>query len=151
MGRAAERGRELLAGLRRRFENRVAVMELGELPAPELSVLLQGLDFGIATSPWSVIGKSGTVAAMLEHGLPVIVTRNDGQLRNGPTSEPEAHPLLHRFDAQVCEKLVDGRIGPVRTPAPIDVAAAFIAALDRPVIRRHFTPGLVASPLDRAS
>ena len=47
----------------------------GELPPSVISSYLQSADFGIATSPLSLIGKSGSAAAMQEHGLPVIVSR----------------------------------------------------------------------------
>lgn len=60
---------------------------LGELPAESISGLINGSDFGVSTSPMCLIGKSGTVAAMLEHGLPVIVNR-DYPLRGIPALEP---------------------------------------------------------------
>ncbi|HEX4085098.1 MAG TPA: glycosyltransferase [Chthoniobacteraceae bacterium] len=49
----------------------------GEQPAERISQFLMDMDFGIATTPLALIGKSGTAAAMLEHGLPVIVNRDD--------------------------------------------------------------------------
>lgn len=51
----------------------VQFVDLGKQPAPEISAYLQEIDFGIAASPRTVIGKSGTATAMAEHGLPVIV------------------------------------------------------------------------------
>ncbi len=60
---------------------------LGERPAESISGLINGSDFGVSTSPMCLIGKSGTVAAMLEHGLPVIVNR-DYPLRGIPALEP---------------------------------------------------------------
>jgi hypothetical protein len=48
---------------------------LGELAPAEVSQALQRADFGIAVSPLEIIGKSGAVAAMREHGLPIIITR----------------------------------------------------------------------------
>jgi len=53
----------------------------GELPSPLISSYLQCADFGLATSPYSLIGKSGSVAAMQEHGLPVVVSRLEGMDR----------------------------------------------------------------------
>jgi hypothetical protein len=50
-------------------------LDKGELPTVLISSYLQSADFGIATSPLSLIQKSGSVAAMLEHGLPVVVSR----------------------------------------------------------------------------
>lgn len=98
LGRAGAVGLRVLAELRRRMSDRVTLVQLGELPVPEVSAVLLGLDFGIATSPWPLIGKSGSIAAMLEHGVPVLVTRSDFRLRSGPTSEPASHPLLLRLD-----------------------------------------------------
>jgi hypothetical protein len=49
----------------------------GEQPAARVSQFLMEMDFGIATTPLALIGKSATAAAMLEHGLPVIVNRDD--------------------------------------------------------------------------
>lgn len=49
----------------------------GEQPAARISQLLRTIDFGVAASPLALVGKSGTIAAMLDHGLPVIVTRDD--------------------------------------------------------------------------
>lgn len=42
-----------------------------------ISQFLLSVDLGVATTPLSLIGKSSSVAAMLDHGLPVIVSRND--------------------------------------------------------------------------
>lgn len=55
----------------------------GELPPSVISSYLQCADFGIATSPLSLIGKSGSVAAMQEHGLPVIVSRLEDACEDG--------------------------------------------------------------------
>lgn len=44
----------------------------GEQPGEVVSALLQLSDIGITTYPVSLIEKSGTVAAMLAHGLPVV-------------------------------------------------------------------------------
>ena len=59
--------------------------------------LLAECDLGVATSPWALIGKSGSVAAFLEAGLPVVVTRGEWRRRRGGTPEPEAHPLLFKW------------------------------------------------------
>jgi glycosyltransferase involved in cell wall biosynthesis len=49
----------------------------GELSISKISEELQISDLGISTTPYDIIGKSGTTAAMLEHGLPVL-TFDDG-------------------------------------------------------------------------
>ncbi len=53
----------------------------GEQPPERISQFLMEMDFGIASTPLALIGKSGSAAAMIEHGLPVIVTRDDVQYR----------------------------------------------------------------------
>ena len=50
-----------------------SVFEYGELSAEQISKELAQCDFGISTTPYDVIGKSGATAAMFEHRLPVIV------------------------------------------------------------------------------
>ena len=50
-----------------------SVVECGELSAEQISQELAQCDFGISTTPYDVIGKSGATAAMLEHRLPSIV------------------------------------------------------------------------------
>ena len=55
----------------------VPMLRLGEQPAARISELFNTADFGIATTPLALIGKSATVAAMFDHGLPVVVNRDD--------------------------------------------------------------------------
>jgi hypothetical protein len=85
------------------LKNRAQVITLGEKAPVEISKVLQSLDLGLATSPRQMIQKSGSVAAMLEHGLRVLVTRDDWHLRwkNGHPNEkssqifsPEQFSLL---------------------------------------------------------
>ena len=101
---------------------------LPDFSVPAISEFLQLADFGLATSPWSLIGKSGSVAAMLEHGLPVIVTRDDVSL---PVPFPGPHdPLLHRCDDALELKLLVGL--PKRPPHDRlkEVARDFLGILD---------------------
>lgn len=48
---------------------------LGVLPAELVSEQLQNADFGIAVISSLLVGKSSSVAAMVSHGLPVIISR----------------------------------------------------------------------------
>jgi hypothetical protein len=48
---------------------------LGMLSAEQVSFQLQCADFGLCVVPDVLIEKSGSVAAMLAHGLPIIVSR----------------------------------------------------------------------------
>lgn len=74
-------------------------IELGKQPAPVISSLMQQADFGLALSPYSLLGKSSSLATMLEHGLRVIATFH----------QPEYHKAVavdsHVHNAQV--RLID--------------------------------------------
>lgn len=82
---------ESAARLNSLLQNRAVVILIGERTDSQISMILQSLDIGLATSPRQVIQKSGSVAAMLEHGLPVLVTRDDWHLR-GPDSPLAQNP-----------------------------------------------------------
>ena len=56
--------------------------------------MLLSLDLGLATSPRQIIQKSGSVAALLEHGLQVLVTRDDWRLRGPEVSAEETSARL---------------------------------------------------------
>ena len=47
---------------------------IGPRSPAELSQLFNTADFGLTSHPYYALGKSGTVAAMIEHGLPVIAS-----------------------------------------------------------------------------
>lgn len=50
----------------------LTVLKLGEQPPAVISKVLTEADMGISTTPICLVEKSGSVAAMKEHGLPVI-------------------------------------------------------------------------------
>ena len=72
---------------------------LGEQSPERLSTLLQTADFGIATTPWSIIGKSATVSTMVDHGLPTLVTRDELRFPFAIEQEPQPSPLLCKMTA----------------------------------------------------
>ena len=65
------------ANSEQRTSNGFQFVKLGFRSDKEISELLQFADFGICTTPLSLFGKSGTAMAMIEHGLPMIVTRDE--------------------------------------------------------------------------
>lgn len=77
---------------------------LGMADPAAVADLFATADYGVATTPWVLIGKSGSVAAMLEAGLPVIVNRDD--VRYPGISEPSADsPLLLRMEVDLASQL----------------------------------------------
>ncbi len=71
------RGEALWREIELRYRSEFSFKRHGEQPPARISQFLMEMDFGIATTPLALLGKSGTAAAMLEHGLPVIVNRDD--------------------------------------------------------------------------
>ncbi|MGB8353049.1 MAG: hypothetical protein WCD79_04105 [Chthoniobacteraceae bacterium] len=89
----------------RDYDGVIEFQKIGEQAPERIADFLQNeIDFGIATTPWALIGKSATVAAMLEHGLPVIVNRDDWQtaiaINTGSMSR-----LLIKMDQDLPQKI----------------------------------------------
>ena len=133
-GRAGVAGSALWQQLTVELAGSVELHSWGELPPRELSLVLRGLDTGLATTPWALAGKSSTIAALLEHGVPVLVIRNDYQLRGQSTPEPDRHPLLLRFvDAlpDVVLQADDVRRAPIASAPISQTLLADCASLDQ--------------------
>jgi hypothetical protein len=79
IGRLGETGEKLWEHMKRSGYANFVFEKRGELSANEISRELQSADFGIAVSPHHLLGKSGAVAAMREHGLPIIVSYFDSR------------------------------------------------------------------------
>jgi hypothetical protein len=95
IGRAGSHAATILDVFRRQG---ITVRMTGELAAANVSHLLRAADCGIAPHPWALIGKSGAAAAMLDHGLPIVVPRDDWHLRgNGISDDDAGNPLLTRL------------------------------------------------------
>lgn len=90
---------------------------LGSLPAERISQFFNTADFGIATTPYALIGKSGSATAMLEHGLPVVVNRDE--LKAPMTQGQTALPHLIKMGADLPKVLAAGiPRGPARSRLP---------------------------------
>jgi hypothetical protein len=129
LGNAGGEGDAIWSELERDYASTFNFVRLGPQPAAIVSAVMQQADFGIAASPWSVIGKSGAAAVMLDHGLPVIVTRDDFQPRITAALPPTTDPLVHRDGEALEAELAAGL--PKRAPharAP-EIAAAWTKQL----------------------
>jgi hypothetical protein len=96
VGRVGQHGTDMFARLSAE-QNILPLFVAGPQTPERVSLLLQAADFGIATHPWALIEKSGSTATLLEHGLPVVVPRDDWQLRVGSLTGTR-DPLLRRLD-----------------------------------------------------
>jgi hypothetical protein len=84
---------------------RVPMLRLGEQPAQRISELFNSVDFGVATSPLALIGKSATVAAMFDHGLPVVVNRDDCPWPAPPSGDEREAALVIRTGPDMAARL----------------------------------------------
>jgi hypothetical protein len=129
IGRLRDEGLEVWNRMVRDYSDRIAFVRLNEQPAERVSEFLSWVDYGIATTPPSIIGKSGTAVSMLEHGLPVIVNRADT-----PGAETVAEENELQFipcDGDLERRLAGGVArGPRGSRCP-KVARAFADALER--------------------
>jgi hypothetical protein len=99
-------GESIWMDLARQYRSEIDVRRLGEQSLVDISRFFFSIDFGISTTPLSLIGKSGSVAAMLDHGLPVIVNRNDIHFAGIPETDllsdlliPMNEELLRRLSS----------------------------------------------------
>jgi len=92
--------------MRRDYASGFAFLRLGPQPSERVSELLNTLDAGISTMPAELISKSGTAVAMFEHGVPVVVTREE-PVRGLAVGLPD-EPLLCPLDDSFTERLLAG-------------------------------------------
>ena len=98
-GRPSQKGEAVLARLARKFDVAVTFIALGEVSAELVSGLLQEADLGLPASDWLLLGKSGVAAAMVAHGLPMLVVRHSQSFRDLPGLSVMHAPAVFRFDA----------------------------------------------------
>lgn len=109
IGRTGRHGPDILERLTRAG---LKVIPTGELSPTAISLLLQAAELGIAPHPRALIAKSGIVAAMLDHGLPVLLPRDDWRLRDGADPAPSDErqlALLTSLDATSTDRWLGHR------------------------------------------
>jgi glycosyltransferase involved in cell wall biosynthesis len=118
-------GESIWTDLARQYGSEIKVQRLGEQPSADISRFFLSIDFGISTTPLSLIGKSGCVAAMLDHGLPVIVSRNDIHFA-GISEMDLASDLLIPMDQDLLRRLSSVKPRPPHARLPA-IAAQFLS------------------------
>jgi glycosyltransferase involved in cell wall biosynthesis len=84
IGRPGGIGERSLRALQLHEGSSWRVLNLGQQSPEAISQCLLTADFGVSAAPPEYVFKSGTVAAMVEHGLPVLVTRPAGSYADCP-------------------------------------------------------------------
>jgi hypothetical protein len=128
IGRIGDAGADFWNRMAKDNANRFTFLRLGEQPPERISEYLSFLDCGIATTPRSIIGKSGTAVSMLEHGLPVIVNREDAPGVAGVLGNTEA--LLVAGDVHLENRLKAGLMKGPRVSRRSRIADDFLLKLE---------------------
>ena len=124
--------------LKSQLQNRAQVVVTGERTGAEISRILQSLDLGLAASPRQMIQKSGSAAAMLEHGLKMLVTRDDWRLREAnPPAETNPPWLLSPGEFAALEILPIRDVRPPEGENASHVAGRMLAAMNAAVPLRE--------------
>jgi hypothetical protein len=97
LGKSGRNGDRLWQGLQEGATSDFSFTTLGEASPAIISSHLHAADFGIVTTPLHLLGKSGSAAAMREHGLPLIMTRG-AQSMNGKIPYDVILPGHHSAD-----------------------------------------------------
>lgn len=87
-------GETLWNQLETKYSTAFQFRRLGRMSPQALADFFASADFGVATTPWTLIGKSASVAAMLDCGLPVIVNRDDVHYAGVPESAADTGLLI---------------------------------------------------------
>jgi hypothetical protein len=125
IGSTGQAGLDLWNRIARDYSDRFTFLRLGQQSTEFISEYLSFLDCGIATTPRSIIGKSSTVTSMLEHGLPVIVNRDDAP---GMADLVErAEPLLIACDRNLETRLQGGLMKGFRCSRRPQTAHSFLS------------------------
>ncbi len=108
---------------------------VGMRPPEQISQFLQFTDFGVATTPYGLLGKSGATIAMLDHGTPVVVSEKS---RDWPQSPFDATngPLWARRANLICiaddnlpRRFAETATRPPPTDSVVDTAALLLQRL----------------------
>lgn len=121
-------GETLWERLNFEYRDSIHFVRLGERSMQEVSAAMQVSDFGIATSPWELIGKSSSAASMIEHGLPVIVNRDEVHFEGVGGAAVPSDSLLLRMDGHLPQQLPTLTKRPPQA-AGHDVAKRFVHML----------------------
>ncbi|QYY36324.1 hypothetical protein [Ruficoccus sp. ZRK36] len=90
-------GKALWEALMHRNDEHLTLLERGRMEAAEASRLMNALDFGLTSSPLSLIQKSSSAVTLLAHGLPVIVNRDEVHYPRVPRELPLNDPQIIPF------------------------------------------------------
>ena len=128
-GRMGTTGEAIWEKMQRDYGHEFTFVRTGPQASEQISVLMQIADFGVAFSPWNLMGKSSASASMLDHGLPIIFSRDGDKKASFESTGNSADPLFYRCDDSLVEKLAAGLPKRQPTQRSAQISARFLASL----------------------
>lgn len=107
---------------------------LGEQPNEYVSEVLRNASFGISTTPVALVEKSGSVAAMRAHGLPVICVARSWKVNNIHIKQPEG---ISEYRKGNLSKFLSQKKGAAHFKSVLDISHQFLESLNRQVVAVH--------------
>jgi len=144
-GRLSRYSEALWERLGREFPG-IQFIKLGEQPTGALSQYFQLLDFAIPAAPWHLLGKSSAAAAMIDHGLPLIVSPDPNFGFRGELAIAGDQSLIHRCDGELEVKLLAGLPKAAPRSSLAKVSNTFLDALRQPDKTKGAGVGRVRPP-----
>lgn len=108
------------------WEKQGSVHILGEKNSEEISRIFNTVNFGIVTTPYLLVEKSGSAAAMLEHGLPVICVARNWQPRFTYTELNENASILNYHPGKLVHLLGQNNYRRPKEDALVKISQQFI-------------------------
>ena len=117
-------GEAIWDDLKKQHGSQIGLRRFGEQSLERISQLLLSADFAISTTPLTLLGKSSCVAAMLDHGLPIIVNRDDIRFTGIPETGAISE-LIIPIGESFLERLTSVKRQPPKPRLP-EIAAQFL-------------------------
>jgi hypothetical protein len=100
---------------RRAYGQRFGLIDIGPATPLRISQFLNSLDLGVTTTALAQFGKSGTAAAFIEHGLPILIAVETPRFRHWRESMVEEYPAnCLRITPDLADRLTTARRLPPR-------------------------------------
>ncbi len=128
------------------YGEQFGLVDLGPTTTLRISQFLNCLDLGVATTPIALVGKSGTAAAFVEHGIPLLVPIEYPHFRHWRESMMSEYPSNYmRVTPDIVDRICTAKRLPQRPLLPplVDRLVADLSSYARSIAVRPI--GLLSS------
>jgi hypothetical protein len=102
------------------YGEQFGLVDIGPTSTLRISQFINSLDLGVTTTAVAQFGKSGTAAAFVEHGIPVLIPTETPHFRHWrETMMSDFPPHCYRLTADISDRLVEARRVPPEPRLPL--------------------------------